>query len=389
MKILHVCESLIGGPASYLEEILPYQMQQFGADEVMLLAPENQRDSIASSINCVVETYERTGRDLRSILALALAIRANIKRHNPDIVHLHSSFAGAIGRLIIRAMRVRPRVVYCAHCWAFDRPRPTVVTRLCSMLERKLSGLADAIVNVSPHEEPLLRRTGISLKNTKLIVSGIRDLTSPDAPPPATPQAGPLRLLFVGRLDLQKGVDLLLRDFALLKSGRATLTLVGAKIVDNRDLAIPPEVELLGWVPRETLPAMFGNFDAVVMPSRWEGMPLLAIEALRSGCPLICSNHGAFPYFIKDGVNGVLMDINTPGSLDHALTVLENADRRAMRAAARATFAARFQRKRMNGDLVELYDSLVETPLLSEMAPATQSGLENPERRRAVQESLQ
>lgn len=393
MKILHVCESLIGGPASYLDEILPYQIQQFGADNVGLLAPANQRGSIASSINCVVETYKRTGRNLRSILTFALAIRTYIKQHDPDIVHLHSSFAGAIGRLVIRTMRLRPRVVYCAHCWAFDRPQQTAVTRLCTLLERKLSRLADAIVNVSPHEEPLLRRARISLRNTKLIVSGIKDLTPlPRASAPTTGPAGPIRLLFVGRLDLQKGVDLLLRDFALLKPGRATLKLVGAKIVDNRDLIIPPEVELLGWVPRETLPEVFGNFDAVVMPSRWEGMPLLAIEALRSGCPLICSNHGAFPYFIKSGVNGVLMDINTPGSLDRALTVLENSDLPAMSAAARATFVAKFQRERMNRDLIELYDGLVEIPLQSKIAPAAQSRQKKPERstgRSAVGESLQ
>ena len=75
MKILHVCESLIGGPASYLEEILPYQAQQFGAGNVIVLAPAGQRDSIAASIDCVVETYQRTGRDIRSIVALASAIR--------------------------------------------------------------------------------------------------------------------------------------------------------------------------------------------------------------------------------------------------------------------------------------------------------------------------
>jgi len=393
MKILHVCESLIGGPASYLEEILPYQIQQFGVDKVTLLAPASQREFVASSINCAVETYVRTGRNLRSILALASAIRTNIKRHNPDVVHLHSSLAGAIGRLMIRRMRHRPRVVYCAHCWAFDRPRQTAMTQLWALLERKLSRLADAIVNISPHEEPLLRRAGFSLKNTKLIVSGITDLTRlPDAPALSTAPAGPLRLLFVGRLDLQKGIDLLLRDFALLKPGRATLTLVGAKIVDNRDLVIPPEVKLLGWVPRETLPAMFGNFDAVVMPSRWEGMPLLAIEALRSGRPLICSNHGAFPYFIKDGVNGALIDINTPGSLDRALKIFEHADRSAMSAAARATFVALFQQERMNHDLVELYNSLVETTFRSKAAPTLQWRLQTPERttgRHAVGESSQ
>lgn len=393
MKILHVCESLIGGPASYLEEILPYQIQQFGADKVALLAPANHRDSIASSIHCFVETYERTGRNFRSVLALALAIRKSIKRHDPDIVHLHSSLAGAIGRVIVRGMLRRPHVVYCAHCWAFDRPLNTAFTRLCALVERNLSSVADAIVNISPHEEPLLRKAGFSLKNTKLIVSGIKDLVSPpDVRTPATDPTAPLRLLFVGRLDSQKGIDLLLRDFALLKPGRATLKIVGAKIVDNRDLTVPPDVELLGWVPRETLPALFGSFDAVVMPSRWEGMPLLAIEALRSGLPLICSNHGAFPYFIKDGVNGVLMDINTPGFLDSALTTLENADRPAMSAAARATFVAMFRQEQMNRDLIELYDSLAQMTSQSKPAPAPQSLTMKPERmisRRAVGESHQ
>lgn len=367
MKILHVCESLIGGPASYLEEILPYQIQQFGADNVVVLAPEGQRGSLASSIDCVVETYRRTGRDARSILALALAIRAKIKLHDPDIVHLHSSFAGAIGRLIIR--RSRARIVYCAHCWAFDRPQQTVVTRLYALLERKLSRRADAIVNISPHEVPLLRRAGIPLGNAKLIVSGIKDVTSPPdiGSPPST---GPMRLLFVGRLDSQKGVDLLLRDYTLLKPGRATLNLVGAKIVDNRDLTIPPDVELMGWVPREALTAMFAEFDAVVMPSRWEGMPLLAIEVLRSGRPLMCSDHGAFPYFIKNGVNGALMNIGTPGFLDRALTVLENADRSAMNAAARATFETMFDEERMNRDLVALYDGLIKEARKAKTAPA-------------------
>lgn len=391
MKILHVCESLIGGPASYLEEILPYQIQQFGSDKVTLLAPMSHRGSVAPSINCNVETYERTGRNFRSILALALAIRQSIKRHDPDIVHLHSSLAGAIGRLIVRGMRHQPRVVYCAHCWAFDRPRNTALTQLWAFLERNLSHLADAIVNISPHEEPLLRKAGFSLKSTKLIVSGIKDLAPPpDTRPPATDRTAPLRLLFVGRLDSQKGIDLLLRDFALLEPGRATLKIVGAKIVDNRDLIIPPDVELLGWVPRETLPALFSSFDAVVMPSRWEGMPLLAIEVLRSGTPLICSNHGAFPYFIEDGVNGVLMDINTPGSLGSALTILENADRPAMRTAARATFVAMFQQEQMNRELIGLYDSLAQMTPQSKPAPQSRPML--PEQmigRRAVGESRQ
>jgi glycosyltransferase involved in cell wall biosynthesis len=201
-----------------------------------------------------------------------------------------------------------------------------------------------------------------------------------------------MRLLFVGRLDSQKGVDLLLRDYALLEPGRATLKLVGAKIVDNRDLTIPPDVELIGWVPREALTAMFAEFDAVVMPSRWEGMPLLAIEVLRSGRPLMCSDHGAFPYFIKNGVNGALMNIGTPGFLDRALTVFENADRPAMNAAARATFETMFSAERMNRDLIELYENLVEESLQVKTAPTVrldQKGREQIAGRGAVEEAAQ
>jgi glycosyltransferase involved in cell wall biosynthesis len=107
---------------------------------------------------------------------------------------------------------------------------------------------------------------------------------------------------------------------------------------------------------------------------------------------LICSSHGAFPYFIKDGVNGVLMDINTPGSLDSALTVLENADRPAMSAAARATFVAMFRQEQMNRNLVGVYDSLVQMTSQSKSAPTPQSLPIRPERmigRGAVGESRQ
>jgi glycosyltransferase involved in cell wall biosynthesis len=369
MKILHVCESLVGGPASYLEEILPYQMQQFGADNVSLLAPADHHGFVPPSIGCRIETYARTGRNLRSILALAWAIRKNIQRKEPDIVHLHSSLAGAVGRLTVPRDRRRPRIVYCAHGWAFDRPRRTIATRLFSLIERLLSRLADAIIIISPHEAPLLHDAGIPLANTKLVVSGIKDLPPSSDAAPSVPHSGrPLRLLFVGRLDLQKGVDLLLREFALLEPGRATLTLVGAKIVDKRDLTIPADVELLGWAPRESLPALFRQFDAVVMPSRWEGMPLLAIEALRSGLPLVCSSHGAFPHFIEDGINGFLVDFNIPHALDRVLKAFEAADRPTMRTAARATFMTMFQQSRMNSDLVDLYDSLIETPPKSTVA---------------------
>jgi glycosyltransferase involved in cell wall biosynthesis len=362
MKILHVCESLIGGPASYLEEILPFQVQRLSANNIILVAPEDHRAHIASSIHCVVETYMRTGRNPRSLLALALAIRHAIKRHDPDIVHFHSSFAGAIGRFVLSGLRARARVVYCAHCWSFDRPERSMTTRLWTSVERALSHLTDVIVNISPHELPLLRRARFSLRKTVLIVSGLRDLPPDRRTPPMAERVpgSPLRLLFAGRMDRQKGIDLLLGEFADIHPARATLTLVGSNVVGSADHVLPPHIESIGWVARDALSEALQDFDAVIMPSRWEGMPLWAIEVMRSGRVLICSSHGVFPHFIEHGRNGFLVDINRAGFLESALHDLETSDLPAVGRAARATYETTFGNEPMNADLMALYNRLAD-----------------------------
>jgi glycosyltransferase involved in cell wall biosynthesis len=362
MKILHVCESLIGGPASYLEEILPFQAQRLSAKNVVLIVPDDHRAHVAASIDCVVETYIRTGRNPRSLLALALAIRGAIKRHDPDVVHLHSSFAGAIGRFVLSGLRSRARVVYCAHCWSFDRPERSMTTRLWTSVERALSHLTDVIVNISPHELPLLRRARFPLKKTELIITGLSDLAPERRTPPRAKRApgSPLRLLFAGRMDRQKGIDLLLREFADIDPKRATLTLVGNNVVGRTDLVLLPHVESIGWVARDVLSMALQDVDAVIMPSRWEGMPLWAIEVMRSGRVLVCSSHGAFPHFIEHGRNGFLIDIDRPGFLDRALCDLETSDLPVVGRAARTTYETMFGNEPMNADLLSLYDRLAD-----------------------------
>ena len=374
MKILHVSESLIGGPASYLEEILPFQIQRISPQNVILVVPEDHRAHVAASIHCVVETYIRTGRNPRSLLALALAIRHAIKRHDPDIVHLHGSFAGAVGRFVLSALRARARVVYCAHCWSFDRPEPSMTTRLRTAAEWALSHLTDVIVNISPHELPLLRRARFSLKKTVLIVTGLRDLPPERRTPMAERASGsPLRLLFAGRMDRQKGIDLLLREFADIDPNRATLTLIGNNVVGKTELILLPHVESIGWVARDVLSTALQDVDAVIMPSRWEGMPLWAIEVMRAGRVLVCSSHGAFPHFITHGSNGFLIDIDSPGFLDRALLQLETSDLAAVGRAARTTYETMFGNEPMNTDLMKLYNRLADRdrPSIQPEAAAT------------------
>jgi glycosyltransferase involved in cell wall biosynthesis len=351
---------LIGGPASYLEEVLPFQVEQFGRDNVILLAPAEHRGYITDRFTGITETYRRSGRNPQSLFALAVALRQAIGRHRPDLIHLHSSFAGAIGRSVALTVRPRPLIVYCAHCWSFDRTPQSGICRLWRWVEWSLSHVTDRIINISPHEQGLLSRAAFPLRKVSLIVTGIGDLEASALSPPVSRRLrGPLRLLFIGRLDPQKGADLLLREWDDIDPARATLSLVGGKVIGDSELTVPPLVRPLGWMTRSAIIDLIRDHDAVLMPSRWEGMPIAAIEALRVGRPLLASNRGPFPHFIVDGVNGVLMDIDTPGFLDRALRVIETSDLATMGAAARATYEVSFQRSRMNRDLEQVYRDLL------------------------------
>jgi glycosyltransferase involved in cell wall biosynthesis len=283
------------------------------------------------------------------MLALARAIRSAVRRHRPDILHLHSTFAGLAGRVAVRSSGVK--VVYCAHCWSFDREMSKVPANLLKAYERLVSRWADTIVNVSPHEAALL--SGFAKRKVTCVMSGIRDLEGACRPP--VPHTGPVRLLFLGRLDQQKGADLLLREIESVPPSRAILRVIGSPVVDQVATRIPPHVEVLPWVPRHEVHDHIAAADAIVMPSRWEGLPLVALEAMRAGRPILASDRGPFPYIIEHGRNGLVMPIDAPGFLSRALDELERLDLVDMSAHARRTYELRFKADRMNLELLDVY----------------------------------
>jgi glycosyltransferase involved in cell wall biosynthesis len=368
LNILHVCESLPGGPASYLDEVLPAQRKRFGERNVVLLAPTSQMEHLALSSGSDVVGYRRTGRNASSLARLTVALQRQLARQRPDILHLHSSLAGAIGRLVASTTGFNGRVVYCAHGWAIDPGRRSKGRDLFRLAERVLYLASDAIINISPHEDAFLpaawRRSG----KVRLIPSGI-------APAPAEAQAAeprpcdeeqpgqPLcwRLLFVGRTDYQKGFDLLLQEMAGLTSAR--LVVAGGHVVEATcELACPPNVAILGWLPRSGVRDLMARADFVVMPSRWEGMPLVALEAMRAGKPVIASADGAFPHILEHGRTGLLVDTREPGFLGRALEGLARADAIRMGAAASEAFQQRFTSAAMNDQLFRLYEELRSAP---------------------------
>jgi len=152
----------------------------------------------------------------------------------------------------------------------------------------------------------------------ELAANGIpsRPLTLPIQPPPGEfrhhPDPAPT-LLFVGRLNREKGVHLLLRAFARLASDHPAARLRIAGQGPERHsleqlattLAIAPKVEFLGWLQPQQLEPEFARAWALVAPSTWaEPLGLVAVEALVRGVPAIVPDQGGLAEVVTPGESG-------------------------------------------------------------------------------------
>jgi glycosyltransferase involved in cell wall biosynthesis len=158
---------------------------------------------------------------------------------------------------------------------------------------------------------------------------------------PVGSHAGPL-LLFAGNLVPVKQVDRLLRAVAGLPRD-VQLVIVGEGSEGDRlralagELGLHDRVVFAGWRPREEIPTWLAAADLIVLPSASEGMPLILLEALASGTPVVASRVGGVPECVEDGVTGILVDPASVEGLAKGLTaaLARPWDRAALGAAAR------------------------------------------------------
>jgi glycosyltransferase involved in cell wall biosynthesis len=119
-----------------------------------------------------------------------------------------------------------------------------------------------------------------------------------------------------------------------------------------------PNVKVLGQQPRAKMADLIGNAACVIVPSVWkENCPMIIIEALRAGVPIVASRIGGIPELIEEGVTGMLV---TPGDAEElAMTIRLCCEDEQLRASARqagpATVRDRFSREVMVTTLERLY----------------------------------
>ncbi|MBP0444042.1 glycosyltransferase [Roseomonas sp. SSH11] len=201
----------------------------------------------------------------------------------------------------------------------------------------------DAIAVVSDGLRRWCLAQGVSASKLILVPNGPGQAAAPEAAASIMAERetrqGPLRALFIGRLDPQKGIDRL-RDIVALTPG-IEWRAAGRAVLDRAPEPIPGLVVEPPAGPRE-LDGLLGWADVLVLPSRFEGSPLTIPEAQRMGCVPIVTRTGAVGEMIEDGVDGFLIsgrhDPEIVSAFAERLGALQ-ADRATLRAASASAFA--------------------------------------------------
>jgi glycosyltransferase involved in cell wall biosynthesis len=258
-----------------------------------------------------------------STVGEARGLRRLIDEAGPDVVHLHSSKAGLAGRLAVRG---RLPTLFQPHGWSW-LAAPRRLVRPAVAWERLAERWTDLHVCVGEGEAAEARvrglrgpcrvvRNGVDLKHFERADEDDRRAARArlDLPPEA-----PL-VVCVGRLTRQKGQDILLAAWSAVLAAcpRARLALVGdGELREPLRRAAPPGVLFTGPVA-DTRP-WYAAADLVVLPSRWEGLPLTLLEALAVGRSVVGSDIPGIAEALPRGA-GTLTPPGDPAALAEAIT---------------------------------------------------------------------
>ncbi len=361
-----------------------------GAESVAISLAEELRDRIEPSVFAVMRAgdgpvsrsmvtrldaigairHEGTALPFKrgGLLQAGLRLAGVVRSTRPDLVHLHTELpeaCWAVASQVSSQVRATPvlRTVHNVRLWPEWR-------RIGYWVERRLGDRHAAAVSDKAADGLVELRTAAGLPPTpaggvEIILNGVRP---PQDQGGGERRGSTCRILFAGRLEQQKGADLLPEIWEAtraLTAKPAELTVMGTGSLEQTIRAAFHGDESVRMIPPAPgLAAVLGNYDTLLMPSRFEGLTLVAVEAAMAGLPVIGFQAPGLRDIFPDHYGG-LAGVEDVPALARLLADAIQVPGSFLDAATRRLITERFGLDRMAGEYAEAYARLAAPALFT------------------------
>jgi colanic acid/amylovoran biosynthesis glycosyltransferase len=292
-----------------------------------------------------------------------------------DVVHCHFGPMGVVGSEIRELGGFDAPLVTQFH--GFDATSYVEESARNPYLE--LFARGELFLCVSRRIQQRMVELGCDERKTRVHHTGV-DVARIEFAPPAATQ-GPIRVLTVGRLVDKKGIEYGLRAMALLRRRHPDLRYVivgdgplkASLVTLAEQLGIGESVTFAGAQPRSEVASLMKGSTLLLAPSVTasngdeEGIPVVAMEALAAGLPVVGTLHAGVPELITNGISGLLAPERDPAALAELMefVVTRPEQVRRMAEAGRRTVEEEFDVNKLNVRLLDLYRQLTTSSPLS------------------------
>ena len=276
-------------------------------------------------------TVLRTGAPLRAARQLwaADAARELVRLRGVGLVHAHQGEDLAVlplAELVARRAGV-PLVVtlHCSLSRTVEARRGRPLSVLGPPLERSVVRRADAVLVLTATAAQAAVEDGVDPARVHVVPSGYDPRLFAGPHPDPTPGVPHPRVLFAGRLADQKRPLDAVAAHALMAPDVHLVVVGDGPLRDRVRAAVAASpardrVHLLGLAPHEQVPAHLRHADVFVLPSQYEELGSVLVEAMASGLPVVANRVGGIPALVRDGVTGRLVERGDVPALAAALT---------------------------------------------------------------------
>ncbi len=365
-RVLHVVNGEHYAGAERVQDLLASRLSQFGFAAGLACVKPDQFPRVRTARDVPLYTTPmRAACDFRAVRPLVALVRGG----DYQLLHTHTSRTVMLGSIVARLTGVP--LVHHVHSPASRDSTRRVRNRINRLIEHVCFGHAARLIAVSTSLRDYLVAEGVSPASISVVPNGV-----PSVPIESLPGRKPGGIWQLGTVALfrpRKGMETLLAALAYLKERRIYVELDAVGCFESR--AYEAEIKRLAarlglaqsirWVgfSNRVLSAL-KRWDLFVLPSLYgEGMPMVILEAMAAGVPIIASRVDGIPEAIRHGVDGLLVPPADPSRLADAIAscVWGRIDPRPMAARARLRHAKHFSDAAMVARVAEVYREVLST----------------------------